>query len=279
MRVGVIGNGIIGGTLTKYLLAREHEVKIIDKLQKRDDSFKGVEMVFISVPIHTNDDGTLDFKDIEDALQKTAKLPIDTPVFLRSTALPGTADSYKFQYNRQIIAMPEFLTQRRAFDDFCKLPIIVGLMSSNALVHDKFHSLFSSHKIVSMRNSEAELAKYTHNVFGALKVHYWNEIADLCKELSIDFKEVRQGALCSGLINQEHTLVPGPDGTVGFGGKCLPKDTKAFGKFLAKKKFNFLGIDFGALLFANDLRREQEGKSGEVSREHNYEQTPASIER
>ena len=79
-----------------------------------------------------------------------------------------------------------------------------------------------------MTSKEAEITKYVHNVFGALKVTYFNAVYDYCEKNGCDFNAIRQGILLSKYINPTHTSVPGPDGKFGYGGKCFPKDVKAF---------------------------------------------------
>jgi UDPglucose 6-dehydrogenase len=75
---------------------------------------------------------------------------------------------------------------------------------------------------------KSEISEYAHNVFGALKVTYFNAIYDYCQKLGADFSKVHTGCLLSGYINETHTQVPGPDGKLGYGGKCFPKDVNAF---------------------------------------------------
>ena len=84
-----------------------------------------------------------------------------------------------------------------------------------------------------MSSEEAEITKYAHNVFGALKVTYFNGIYDICKKNNLDYDKVREGVLLSGYINAPHTQVPGPDGKFGYGGKCFPKDVNAFTELLS----------------------------------------------
>ena len=88
--------------------------------------------------------------------------------------------------------------------------------------------IFPNKPYVTMSSLEAEITKYAHNVFGALKVTYFNAIYDYCKKLGADYEKVHAGCLLSGYINDMHTQVPGPDGKTGYGGKCFPKDVNAF---------------------------------------------------
>ena len=85
-----------------------------------------------------------------------------------------------------------------------------------------------------MTSEEAEMVKYAHNVFGALKVTYFNCIYDLCQKMGMDYERVRKGILGSTYINEVHTQVPGPDGKLGYGGKCFPKDVNAM-----ERKFRY----------------------------------------
>lgn len=88
--------------------------------------------------------------------------------------------------------------------------------------------VFCGKNYVEMSSLDAEITKYAHNVFGALKVTYFNAIYDYCKKMGADWNKVHDGCLLSGYINDVHTFVPGPDGKFGYGGKCFPKDVNAF---------------------------------------------------
>ena len=100
---------------------------------------------------------------------------------------------------------------------------------------------------MTMSSEEACLAKYAHNVFGCLKVTYFNCIHDLCKQHKLDYNNVLSGILVSGYINDTHTKVPGPDGKFGYGGKCFPKDIEAFKTELDDSSFAKLLTDVAIL--------------------------------
>ena len=103
-------------------------------------------------------------------------------------------------------------------------------------------------------NTEAEITKYAHNVFGALKVTYFNGIYKLCEHLDCDYNKVREGVLLSGYINSNHTQVPGPDGKFGYGGKCFPKDVNAFALY---SSFVGLGMLLNPVQELNKLYRKE----------------------
>jgi len=107
-----------------------------------------------------------------------------------------------------------------------------------------------------MTSEEAELAKYAHNVFGALKVTYFNCLYDLCQQLGFSYQNVLDGVLASEYINETHTAVPGPDGMFGYGGKCFPKDVKAAA---AKYKDTPFGRLIAPLEEINSVFRREEG--------------------
>jgi UDPglucose 6-dehydrogenase len=96
---------------------------------------------------------------------------------------------------------------------------------------DLLKKIFIGKEYITMTSLEAEIAKYAHNVFGALKVTFFNGIYELATKSNSNYKKIREGLLLSGYINETHTLVPGHDNKFGYGGKCFPKDVDAFAKF------------------------------------------------
>ena len=88
----------------------------------------------------------------------------------------------------------------------------------------------TGHQVCYMPEFLTELTKYMHNVFGAYKVTYFNACREYCEQMGADWRKVHTGILLSGYINDTHTYVPGPDGKLGYGGKCFPKDVNAFAK-------------------------------------------------
>ena len=116
-------------------------------------------------------------------------------------------------------------------------------------------NIFIGKKYITMTSLEAEIAKYAHNDFGAVKVTYFNAIYDLCQKLGCDYKHVQNGVLLSGYINRTHTDVPGPDGKFGYGGKCFPKDVNAFCEFVKGTELHTLLTD---TISANAKYRREE---------------------
>ena len=73
----------------------------------------------------------------------------------------------------------------------------------------------------------AALAKYAMNSFYATKITFMNGIFDAAKQMDVNYKEVANILAQHPWMGTHHFDVPGPDGFRGFGGPCLPKDTKA----------------------------------------------------
>ena len=234
INVGLVGCGYIGGALKKWLEEHNPSVNIfvLDPYKGFNDDLSNSDIIFISIHIPTENDGSQDLSLMERIINT---LP-NKPIFIRTTVLPGTSERLSKKYKKNIYFMPEFLTQRSAYEDFCSQTMIftgeVDLLSQ----------IFVGKKYIVMSSIEAELAKYTHNVFGALKVTYFNGIYNLCQKMHINYKNVQAGTLVSGYINSTHTFVPGPDGKTGYGGKCFPKDVNAFYSYCSKDQ------DFASLL-------------------------------
>lgn len=220
MRVGIIGLGMVGGTLADWFIKNtSHIVYAYDPGRKLNDSFENVDAVFICIPVRPSPTGQ-DLKDLTEAVEYANKYTRN--VFVRSTVLPGTCDKLG------VTAMPEFLTARRADEDMAKLPVLVGPCDELLL-----KKLFPNKEIIKVSNSEAELAKYTHNVFGALKVTYFNIIYGIAQHIGANFENVKRGAFITGFIEKEHTQVPGPDGKFGYGGACFPENVESLTGYLS----------------------------------------------
>jgi UDPglucose 6-dehydrogenase len=246
MRIGLIGVGVVGGTLKTYFEKNtQHELRLLDPAKGYADSLEGVDACFVSVPVPSFGGGQ-DLTVLEAAV-KVAKSFCEK-VFVRSTVLPGTNDRLG------TIAMPEFLTERRADQDMASLPIICGQAHKNHNVED----IFPHHEIIYMGNREAELAKFTHNCFGALKVTYFNVIHKLCKKYQADFETVKVGAGITGFIETQHTKVPGPDGKFGYGGKCFPENVAALRNLCSSlDEFPDEAAFFAQVQMLNNLYRHQ----------------------
>lgn len=222
INVGIVGCGFIGGALKKWLEEHNPEINILisDPYKGYNDDLTGADIIFISIHIPTEQDGSQDLTVLKEII---CQLP-DKPIFIRTTILPGTSGELSKETGKNVYFMPEFLTERTAYEDFCSQPMVF------TAEEELLSQIFVGKKHIEMTSLEAEITKYAHNVFGALKVTYFNGIYDLCKKYEANYRKIQQGILLSGYINSPHTQVPGPDGKLGYGGKCFPKDVNALTK-------------------------------------------------
>ena len=171
IKVGIIGYGVIGSTFSQWL--KEHtqcRQAISDPPKGINEDLTGCDVFFVGIHIPTEADGTQDLTSLK---QIISSLP-NAPIFIRTTLLPGTADKLTMELSRPVYFMPEFLTERTAYADFCSQDVVIT--GENELMD----AIFANKKRLYMSNIEAELTKYAHNVFGAVAVTYFNGIYDLC---------------------------------------------------------------------------------------------------
>ncbi len=247
IKVGIIGYGVIGMTFGRWLKEfTKCQMAISDPPKGINDDISDCTVYFIGIHIPTEDDGTQDLTLLKSIIRD---LPGKAPIFIRTTILPGTADKLTEEFERPIHFMPEFLTERTAYDDFCHQDLIV---TGEREIIDE---IFKSKKLIYMSNIEAEITKYAHNVFGALAVTYFNGVYELCQKMGAEYNTVREGFLLSGYLSPTHTHVPGPDGRFGYGGKCFPKDVNAFAIF---NKKNHLGKLLDVTMKSNQYFRNED---------------------
>ena len=113
--------------------------------------------------------------------------------------------------------------------------------------------------VIEMDTITAEMIKYMNNVFFATKVSIMNEFKLVCNAIGGNWDQALKGFAADQRIGDSHLNVPGPDGKLGFGGSCFPKDINAF-MSMAKD----LGIDIptveGAWKTNLNVRPEEDWK-------------------
>lgn len=242
MNVGIIGVGVVGGALSFYLKKNtKHKVFLLDRAKGHLDNLFNCEAVFVCVPTPTRKNGAQGLEEINKAMNE---IPKSAVTFIRSTVLPGTCDMLSLSNGRKVFAAPEFLTERRASKDMDTIPVLCAINGEFYSIEKSFvQNIFPGKKIHFSTNKEAELAKYLHNSIAFTKIWLCNALYRLSKIHRIKYENARDASLISGLVNKEHTDVPGPDGKLGIGGKCLPKDFFALATMLEK-----MGIGDGKIM-------------------------------
>ena len=244
--IGIIGNGFVGSSVAFGFSPQTGcdgaDVKIYDKDESKSthslsDTLLS-EFIFVSVPTPSNKDGSISLKivyDVFDEINNLNERP-DSIILFRSTVTPGTTRKLKEKYpNLNIVFNPEFLTERSAKLDFINQArfILGGRKRDVDRVEELFRWRFGQTTPVIKTNYEtAELIKYMNNCFFATKVSFLNEMYQIANKCGVDWDMAIEGFVRDGRVGHSHMSVPGPDGKLGFGGSCFPKDIQAMIHFM-----------------------------------------------
>ncbi len=236
MVVGVIGVGVIGGALLQALKLKSIPCHGFDRFKseyqrpKNWDDVLLSDVIFVCVPTPTIA-RKQDLSSLGEVLSSLNDAAYSGVVAIRSTVLPGTTNSFIEKYpSLKIVHNPEFLTAANPLNDLLEQEaVIIGShIEEYAMTVKLVWKLISPGVSVRWRNPiVSEVAKYMHNCFLAVKVSFFNDMYDVCESAGIDYVDALGMAQMIGQIGQGHTKVPGPDGFLGFGGACFPKDTSA----------------------------------------------------
>lgn len=254
--IGIVGMGFVG-TAVNEGMKHAFKVKWYDKYKTPDspdpsfcDSqedllYKCDGPIFVCVPTPMQPDGSC-FLNIIDSVMiefnHQAKILQKKPtIVIKSTVPPGTTENYNARWEHiQCVFNPEFLREASFVADFKNQDriIIGGPHDAVSIVKQMYQMAYPNVQTTKTSSTIAEMVKYVTNTFLATKVSFANEIAELCGKLQIDYDKVIEYATKDTRLGTSHWSVPGPDGHVGFGQKCFPKDLNAL-IALAKEK----GID------------------------------------
>ena len=235
-KIGIIGNGFVGNSIA-FGFSPTHEIRIHDKDPKRNlntiEEVLECDYIFVAVPTPMHKDGSISLAVVEKALQEISdKNKKSTNIFiLKSTMVPGSTNDFIKQFPKlNIVFNPEFLTERTAKLDFLTQARIIlgGSKQLTKRVAKLFKERFMHTHIIETDTTTAELIKYMNNVFFASKVSIMNEMKLICSAIGANWKQALAGFTADQRIGDSHLNVPGPDGKLGFGGSCFPKDINAF---------------------------------------------------
>jgi len=229
-KVGVIGNGFVGEAQA-FSFSPTAEVRIYDvdplKSTHTLEEVNECDFIFVAVPTPMFKDGTQDISYIVDVFNKSNSEAI---YIIKSTVLPGSTEALLKSYpSKRIIFSPEFLTQRTSkLDMITQARIIFGGRYDLCLEAQKlFEQRFKNRHFIITDATTAELIKYMNNTFFATKVSIMNEFKRLSDKLGANWEDALYGFSADGRIGDSHLHVPGPDGKLGYGGVCFPKDVNA----------------------------------------------------
>jgi len=237
--IGIVGQGFVGGALNEGM-KHAFNIETYDKFVSEKSTCSSlaplvekVDVIFVCLPTPMRQDGSCDLRIVEETILEIDSLckEIDNKVaVIKSTIPPGTTEYLnKKVSNIQVVFNPEFLTEANAVEDFKNQTRIIvgGPRPGTSVVKNVFRKAFKQTPIVKTGSNTAEMVKYFTNCFLATKVIFSNEMNQICEPLSIDYDKVVEYALYDERLGKSHWSVPGPDGSMGFGGHCFPKDLNA----------------------------------------------------
>ena len=239
MKIAVAGMGYVGLSLA-VLLAQHNHVTAVDiepeKIEKINNRISPIQDDFIKKYLtEKHYDGKKNFFDtsaVEEVIELALKANPNTIIVIRSTIPVGYTKAVREKYKASnIIFSPEFLRESKAlYDNLYPSRIIVGIDLSDRRLAESAHifagllqegAIKKNIDTIFMEFTEAEAVKLFANTYLALRVSFFNELDTYAEMKGLDAKAIINGVCLDPRIGTHYN-----NPSFGYGGYCLPKDTK-----------------------------------------------------